>query len=368
MHTIREKAAGIKAMQSTSSHVKPLFARWQIIVLFALSGLVCCILAFLARPAFADLLADKSADPSTAQAAGSNKVVAPSTAEDIAQAQERVLKMQEQVLNAVETSNQQTKEEMDLGLAVVGGVGTLVVAVFAFFGLSTAAEARAEAREIKKQLDTRLAEANQLVERLKTLEIMKDKIAADVLAQVKPKLGAITDYGMKMAEFAGGWNSMSLVEKVRDAEEVEKALGAVGLDGEYAQIALSFLLARKGMALLDNGQAAEALAPLKHACEINPNKKPDRHYNLACCYARLSTNPNASPRYKEQAIQELQRCIDMAIDAEPTKDPQGNDQFVSVSKARFKSEAAKDKDFLVLKSEAHYRDRLEKLAQPYQLT
>jgi tetratricopeptide (TPR) repeat protein len=160
---------------------------------------------------------------------------------------------------------------------------------------------------------------------------------------------------------------MSLVEKIRDAEEVEKALRAVGLDGEYAQIALSFLLARKGVALLDNGQAAEALAPLKQACENNPNRKPDRHYNLACCYARLSTNPNASPSYKEQAIQELQRCIDMAIDAEPTKDPQGNDQFVSVSKARFKSEAAKDKDFLVLKSEARYRDRLEKLVQPYQL-
>lgn len=112
-------------------------------------------------------------------------------------------KLQETVLREIEVSNAKTKEMLDFALLAVGFIGSLVIAIFAYFGWTTALEIKdqkAKAAELIKSLGERQAQADEALVKFKAAQA---DIASGILKSIAPKLGQIANYGMKIAEFVG---------------------------------------------------------------------------------------------------------------------------------------------------------------------
>src|SRR5258708_4775927 len=88
--------------------------------------------AFGAESAATHVVSDNPPQPSTEQKGPPDKA-----------SEEHLYKMQESVLKAVEQSNTKSKEEFDFAVLAVGFMGTMVLAVFGYFGLSTAIDSKA---------------------------------------------------------------------------------------------------------------------------------------------------------------------------------------------------------------------------------
>ena len=99
-------------------------------------------------------------------------------------------------------------------------VRTLVIAIFGYFGWTTAQEIKdqkAKAAELIKSLDERQQQAIDALTKFKGAEAA---IASDILSGIAPKLGQIANYGMKIAEFAGSqWDGMSHEDRIRNCLE-----------------------------------------------------------------------------------------------------------------------------------------------------
>jgi hypothetical protein len=255
--------------------------------------------------------------------------------------EEHLFKMQESVLKAVEESNAKTKEEFDFAILAVGFVGTMVLAVFGYFGLSTAIDSKALEQEAQK-----------LIKDLKALkeevEHTRQSISDEALAMMSPKLAEIANYGMNMASFANeSWTSMSFEDQKQSCEEAIAAIDGAGL-GDKLDAARSFVLARYGSALILNGATLAAAEKFKESCRLNKLNRPDRPYNLACAYARLAavaTIAAEKSRYESLALDELANCFALATD-----EPIGN----TGSKAYFRGASAKDPDLNAIRTNARF--------------
>jgi len=177
---------------------------------------------------------------------------------------------------------------------------------------------------------------------------MRNSISAEALAVMGPKLAAIADYGMNMASFATkSWTSMSFEDQKRNCDEALDAIDAAGL-GENLNAARSFVLARYGSALITNGAILEAVDKFKHSCLLNTLKRPDRHYNLACAYARvvgMAAIQVEKTQNENLALNELEKCFVLAV-AGPISN--------TVSQAYFKSQAASDSDLDPIRSATRF--------------
>jgi hypothetical protein len=250
--------------------------------------------------------------------------------------------MQEAILAEVEKSNERTQQFIDKGMVVVGVVGSLVLGVFGFFGLSSANEARklrSDAMKLIKELKERIAEAKKT----------RQDIADQALAVMTPKLAAIANYGMTMASFANAsWSAMSFEDRVRFCQEAGNAIEEAGL-GDAANAARSFVLARHGSALYEDGQMIEAAEKFKQSCAVNVMKRPDRPFNLACGYIRLSelavTNADSKARYRKQALDEIEQCLAFATDGS---------QKNTISKEYYKAQCRRDTDLGPIRSEPRF--------------
>jgi hypothetical protein len=273
-------------------------------------------------------------NPKAAAVAGGSAVLDKSS-------EEHLYKMQESVLKAVEQSNAKTKEEFDFAILAVGFVGTMVLAVFGYFGLSTAIDSKA----LKQEAQTLITDLKVQKEKV---EHMRRSISDDALAIMSPKLAAIADYGMNMASFANeSWASRSFEDQKRSCDEALAAIEGAGL-GDELDVARSFVLARYGSALILNGATLEAAEKFKDSCRLNKLRRPDRPYNLACAYSRLAalaTIAAEKSRYESLALDQLAQCLEMATD-----DPIGN----TVSKAYFRDASAKDKDLDAIRTNARF--------------
>lgn len=228
--------------------------------------------------------------------------------------EEHLLKLQDTVLHEVEASNAKTKEMLDFALLAVGFIGSLVIAIFGYFGWNTAQEIKdqkAKAAELIKSLDER---QQQAIDALAKFKGAQAAIASDILNSIAPKLGQIANYGMKIAEFAGSqWDDMSHEDRIRNCLEAADALQAADLGAE-ASAALSFIRARQGTAFLAVGDLTAAVNALEESCRCNTRNKPDRPYNLACAYSRFSQVPGSTDSYTDKAVTLLKRCLELCTD------------------------------------------------------
>ena len=247
--------------------------------------------------------------------------------------EEHLLKLQETVLHEIETSNAKTKEMLDFALLAVGFVGSLVIAIFGYFGWTTAQEIKdqkAKAAELIKSLDER---QQQAIDALTKFKGAQAAIASDILSSIAPKLGQIANYGMKIAEFAGSqWDGMSHEDRIRNCLEAADALQAADL-GSEASAALSFIRARQGTAFLAVGDLGAAISALEESCSCNVRNKPDRPYNLACAYAKFSQVPGSADTYTDKAVTLLKQCLDLC-----TNEPIGS----TISRAYFLAKIKED--------------------------
>lgn len=253
--------------------------------------------------------------------------------------EEHLLKLQETVLHEIEASNAKTKEMLDFALLAVGFVGSLVLAIFGYFGWNTAKDIKdqkATAADLIKTLDERRQQANLALTEFKTAQAT---IAADILKSMAPKLGQIANYGMKIAEFAGSqWDVMSHEDRIRNCLEAADALKEADLGAE-ASAALSFIRARQGTALLAVGDLGAAMSALEESCRFNVRKKPDRPYNLACTYSKFSQVPGSTDTYTDKAIAQLKLSLDMC-----TNDPIGSTISRAYFLAKIKDDDPKKRD------------------------
>jgi hypothetical protein len=130
---------------------------------------------------------------------------------------------------------------------------------------------------------------------------------------------------------------MSFEDRKSACEEALDAIEAAGLGNEL-DAARSFVLARYGSALILNGATLEAAEKFKESCRCNALKRPDRPYNLACSYARLSATagtPAERTRYEALALDELEKCFEFATDG-PLES--------TFSKAYYRQECTTDSD------------------------
>jgi hypothetical protein len=222
--------------------------------------------------------------------------------------EEHLLKRQDSVLHDIETSNAETKEMLNFGLLSVGFMGTILLGVVGFFGFSTAGDLRAQ----KKRADVLI---KRLEKAEKQVESTQAEITRKVWEQLRLKLSNVTDYGLKIAEFAGSqWESMSYEDRLRNCDEAAMALKAADL-GDGGNRALSFVMAQTGVAYLEADEVERAVEALIDACAHNVGKIPDRPFNLACAYSKLSKSPRSSQRTcVAKAIAQLKLCLSMARD------------------------------------------------------
>jgi hypothetical protein len=261
--------------------------------------------------------------------------------------EDHLFRMQEEVLRAVEKSSDDTKRFFEIGMEVLGVVGTLVLGIFAFFGLTTANEARklrGDEERLIRELQTHIAEAKNTREDIanQALAAMTPKLAA-----MMPKLAEIANYGMTMASFAtASWGAMSFEDRIRFCEEAINAIDAAGL-GSNADTARSFVLARHGSALMDHGWILEAAEKFKQSCAVNAMKRPDRPYNLACAYLRMAAHVKGTEqaRLREQALEQLEECFAVATDG-----PRAN----TVSKNYYKYQCLQDPDMFSLRGDPKF--------------
>jgi len=209
---------------------------------------------------------------------------------------------------------------------VPGVVGSLVIAIFGYFGWTTAQEIKEQkvrAADLIKSLDQRQLEA---VEALTKFKGAQADITSDILKSIASKMGQIANYGMKIAEFAGSqWDTMSHEDRIRNCLEAADALSAADL-GQEASAALSFIRARQGIAHLAVGNLTDATKVLEESLGCNVRKKPDRPYNLACAYSKFSQVPGSAATYTDKAVEMLKRCLDLC-----TNEPIGS----TISRAYF---------------------------------
>jgi hypothetical protein len=247
--------------------------------------------------------------------------------------EEHLLKLQETVLHEIEASNAKTKEMLDFALLTVGFVGSLIIAIFGYFGWTTAQEIKeqkAKAADLIKSLGEGQKQADDALAKFKGAQAA---IASDILSSIAPRLGQIANYGMKIAEFAGSqWESMSHEDRIRNCLEAADALKAAEL-GEEASAALSFIRARQGTAFLAVGDLGAAVNALEESCRCNVRNKPDRPYNLACAYAKFSQVPGSTDSYTDKAVALLKQCLDLC-----TNEPIGS----TISRAYFLAKIKED--------------------------
>jgi tetratricopeptide (TPR) repeat protein len=267
-------------------------------------------------------------------------------------AEEHLIKSQEQVLAAVESLSSKSKEELDFAVLTVGFVGSLVLAVFAFFGWQTAKDARALKADGEQLLDKWRVSKAEVDKTLEKLMAYDQFIEAKVVSAMQPKLAGIANYSYKVAEFAGSqWAAMSSEDRLRNCDEAAAAIEAAQL-GDAAHAALSFVWARKGYELLERGDLISAAQTLERAVNANAHHKPDRPYNLACTYAQLATLPGAYDTYVEKAVAELKACLNMA-----SHEAIGS----TVSKLYFYNLIRTDKDLEPIRSHARFKELVANL-------
>jgi hypothetical protein len=276
-------------------------------------------------------------------------------AEPHASGEEHLLKLQETVLHEVEASNAKTKEMLDFALLAVGFIGSLVLAIFGYFGWNTAQEIKdqkAKAAELIKSLDLR---QQQAADALANLKAEQEAIQSKILSSMAPKLGQIANYGMKIAEFAGSqWTTMTPEDRIRNCLEAADSLKAADL-GNEAAAALSFIRARQGTALLAAGDLGPAITALEESHRCNVRGKPDRPYNLACAYSRFSQVPGSTDSYTDKAVELLKQCLGMCTD-----EPIGSTVSRAYFSAKIKEvdENKRDKDLDPIRSSAKFKEFL----------
>jgi hypothetical protein len=284
-----------------------------------------------------------AAPAASSQATGGGAVPAVPAAAGARGDEEHLLKLQETVLHEIESSNTKTKEMLDFALLVVGFVGSLVLAIFGYFGWSTAKELREQKSKAEAGIKALNARQEEAASALAKFDSAQHTISNNISKETAPKLGQIANYGMKIAEFAGSqWEKMSFEDRIRNCDEAFAALEAADL-GEEAFAPLSFIRARQGLALLAAGDYLKAAAVLEEASRYNVRKKPDRPYNVACAFSRLAEFPAAVSKemYTAKAVDQLKLCLELG-----TNDPVGStiSRAYFLKKIRDENEATRDKD------------------------
>jgi hypothetical protein len=265
--------------------------------------------------------------------------------------EEHLLKLQETVLHEIESSNAKTKEMLDFALLTVGFVGSLIIAIFGYFGWNTAQEIKEQKAKAADLIKTLAEGQKQADDALTKFKGAQTAIASDILSNIAPKLGQIANYGMKIAEFAGSqWADMSHEDRIRNCLEAADALKAAEL-GEEASAALSFIRARQGTAFLAVGDLGAAVKALEESCRCNVRNKPDRPYNLACAYAKFSQVPGSADSSTEKAVALLKQCLDLC-----TNEPIGSTISRAYFLAKIKQGERRDSDLDPIRNSPKFKE------------
>jgi hypothetical protein len=226
--------------------------------------------------------------------------------------EDHLVRLQSVVLDQIAAQSAREEKLLEHAISVVGVIGTLVLGVFGFFGWRTAKDAR----ETRTQAETILAALAVKKQEMEVLLARLDDSRNEILTAVRDELVtqfvAVVEYGMKMAEITGpSWNTMSPEERLRHCREAQDAVVAARVQNR-AKAPMSLVLAHMGLAYLDSNQFIEAIRSLEESLHLDERRKPDRRYNLACAYVKLTGLPDGDT-YAGKAMQQLRDCMDLAL-------------------------------------------------------